>query len=322
MRRRDLIGVAASMALSPVASVAQGQRVYRVVFVGITPFGTAHHFLTAFEQGLREHGRTPGRDVVIEVRSADGDSGRYPAVLDAVVRSKPDVIVSSINANTLPLKTATQSIPIVMTIGTEVVSAGLVRSFARPGGNITGLTWDVGPELATKRMEFLKELVPTMKRVGILWEAPYGEEYLKTTQDAATVLRLQSFGLEFGGDMERAFAELRRSGADAVYVHHGNQLFPRRPELAIAAMRQRLPTGCGSAEVVDAGALMSYGPNLADLFRRAAGYVDKILKGVRPADLPVERPTKVELVVNRRTAEALKLSLPQSLLARVDRIVD
>ena len=311
-----------SVALLPKASLAQSSRVRRVVLVGVTPFGSAQHLFNAFEQGMQEHGYRLGRDVILEMRSADGDAARYPAVVDAVVKSKPDVIVSSVNANSLPIKAATQTTPIVITVGTEVVSSGLVQSLARPGGNVTGLTWDVGPESATKRMELLKELVPPATRIGILWEVPYGVEYLKTTLDAATALRLESFGLEFTGDIERAFADLRRNGADAVYVHHGNYLFTRRSELAAAALRHRLPTACGSAEVVDAGALMSYGPNLADLFRRAAGYVDKILKGARPADLPVERPAKLELVVNQRTAKALGLSLPLSFLARTDRIVD
>jgi putative ABC transport system substrate-binding protein len=258
MNRREIMRLAASMALMPSASLAQRSRAHRVVFVGITPFGSAQHLFAAFEQGLRDHGRQPGRDLVLEVRSADGDVTRYAAVVDAVVKSKPDVIVSSVNANTLPVKAATQSVPIVMAIGTEVVSSGLVRSLAKPGGNVTGLTWDVGPESAAKRVQLLKELAPMTGRVGILWEAPYGKEYLKPTQDAATALGLQSFGLEFGGDMERAFSDLRRNGADAVYVHHGNQLFLRRVEMAAAAMHHRLPTACGSAETVDAGALVSY----------------------------------------------------------------
>lgn len=320
MKRREVIGFAASMALLPSTSPAQ--RGYRVVFIGITPFGEAKHLFDAFEQGLREHGRRPGRDVMLEVQHADGDTARYPALVDRVVKSNPDVIVSSVNANSLPVKAATKSIPIVFTVGTEVVSSGLVQSLARPGGNATGLTWDVGPESATKRMELLKELVPATKRVGILWEVPYGEEYLKPTQGAATALGLESFGLEFGGDMERAFSDLRRRGAGAVYVHHGNYLFTGRSALAAAALRHRLPTACGSAEVVDAGALMSYGPSLADLFRRAAGYVDKILKGAKPAELPVERPAKLELVVNRRTAKALNLAIPEAMLLRTDRVVD
>lgn len=322
MKRREIVGLAACLALSPSISVAQAIRARRIAFVGITPIGFAPHLLTAFEQGLREHGRMPGRDVIIEVHSAEGDIARYPQVVSEVVRSKPDVILTSINANTLPVKAATQTIPVVMAIGTEVISSGLVGSFARPGGNVTGLTWDVGPESASKRMELLKELVPATSRVGILWEAPYGAEYLKVTQDAATALGLRHVHLEFSGDMERDFSALRHKGADAAYLHHGIQLFSRRVELAAVAARHRMPTACGSAEVVEAGALMSYGPNLSDLFRRAAGYVDRILKGAKPADLPVERPSKLEFVINRRTAKTLNLPLPQPVLLRTDRIVD
>lgn len=322
MKRRALLGFAASMALLPSATIAQSERVYRVVLVGINPIGLAKHLLNAFEQGLRELGRMPGRDIIIEVRSAGGDRARYPDLVKAVVQSKPDVILTSINTNTLPVKAATQTIPIVMTIGTEVVAAGLVGSLARPGGNVTGLTWDVGPESATKRMELLKELAPATSRVGIYWEVPYGVEYLKTTQSAASVLRLQSVAREYSGDIERDISELRRQGVNALYVHHAGELFSRRAELARVAVRHALPTACGSAEVVDAGALMSYGPSLSDLFRRAAGYVDRILKGAKPAELPVERPTRLELVVNQATAKALGLSLPPSFRLRVDRVVD
>ena len=244
---------------------------------------------------------------------------RFPELIRQIIRSKPDVILTSINAQTIPVKAATRTIPIVMAIGTDVVGAGLVDSLSKPGGNVTGLTWDVGPESATKRMELLKEFAPKISRVAILWETPYGVEYLKTTENAASVLGLRTSSLEFSGDMERDFAQMRRNGADAVYVHHGNLLFSRRVELAAAAVRHRLPTACGSAEVVDAGALMSYGPNLSELFRSAAVYVDKILKGARPADLPVERPSRLELVLNRATAKALGLTLPQSLLLRADR---
>ena len=322
MKRRDLVGLVVSMALQPSAAIAQGARAYRVVLVGITPIGLAKHLLNAFEQGLRDTGRVPGRDVIIEVRSANGDARRYLEVVKTVVQSNPDVILTSVNTNTLPVKAATQTIPIVMTIGTDVVAAGLVRSLARPGGNVTGLTWDVGPELVSKRMELLKQLAPAIARVGIYWEVPYGVEYLKPTHEAAAALGLQSVAREYSGDLDRDLSELRRAGAQALYVHHGGELFSRRDELARAAARYAFPAACGSAEVVDAGALMSYGPSLSELYRRAAGYVDKILKGAKPAELPVERPKKVELVVNARTAKALGLSLAPSFRLRVDRIVD
>jgi putative ABC transport system substrate-binding protein len=321
MRRRALLGFAAALAASSTLHSQPRARIYRVVLPSIAPQKSIEHLLAAFEQGLRDHGYVPGKDIVIEVRSAEGRAEQFPELVRQVVRSKPDVILTGINANTSVVKAATQSIPIVFGIGTEVVAAGFVQSLPKPGGNLTGLTWDVGPEIAEKRFEFFREIAPKISRVAVLWEPPYGEQYKIPTDRAASALGVSTFWRQFSGDMERDFAEMARGRAEGVYVHHGTHLFARRSELAAVATRHRLPTACGSAEVVNAGALMSYGPNLADLFRRAATYVDKILKGSKPAELPVERPTKLELVVNRGTAKALGLTLPQSLLLRVDRLV-
>lgn len=310
-----------SVLLSPAGAIAQQKRVHRVVLSSIGPGRSISHLVSALGQGLREHGYVVGKDVVVEVRSAEGRADRYADIVREVVSSKPDVIVTGVNASTSVVHAATQTIPIVMAIGTEVVSAGFVQSLARPGGNITGLTWDVGPDSAAKRFELLKGMVPTMSRAAVLWETPYGRQYREATDAAADALSVATFWVEFSGDMERDFGNIVRGNADAVYVHHGTGLFSRRAELAAVAARHRLPTACGSAEVVDAGALMSYGPNLPDSFRQAAKYVDKILKGAKPADLPVERPTRLEFVVNRTTAKSLALTLPQSLLLRVDRFV-
>jgi putative ABC transport system substrate-binding protein len=308
--------------LGPLCSVAQqAKRVSRVVLSSIGPKSAIGHLVGALEQGLHDQGYVVGKDVVIEVHTAEGRADRYPQVVQQIVRSKPDVIVTGINASTSGVHAATRTIPIVMAVGTEVVAAGFVQSLARPGGNITGVTWDVGPDSAAKRFELLKELIPTMSRAAVLWEPPYGVQYREPTDAAAKALGVTSFWVQFSGDIERDFAEIVRGRAQAVYVHHGSGLFARRKELGAVAVKRRLPTACGSAEVVDAGALMSYGPNLRDSFRQAAKYVDKILRGAKPADLPVERPTKLELVVNRATAQTLGLSLPQSLLLRVDRLV-
>lgn len=315
-----MLGFASAALLAPNAVFGQRGRVYRIVIPAIVPRKAFEHLVTAFEQGLRENGYIPGKDILIEVPSSGGNVDAYPELVQEVVRSKPDVILTGINANTSVVQAATQNIPVVFGIGTEVVAAGFVQSLSRPGGNLTGLTWDVGPEIAEKRFELFKDVAPKMSRVAVLWEPPYGEQYKVPTDKAASMLGLTTFWREFSGDMERDFADVARGRADAVYVHHGTRLFARRAELAATAAKHRLPTACGSAEVVDAGALMSYGPNLADLFRRAAGYVHKILKGAKPADLPVERPTKLEFVINRGTAKALGLNLPQSLLLRVDRL--
>jgi putative ABC transport system substrate-binding protein len=321
-RRRHALGIAIAVAVAPWYSFAQRAKpARRVVISSIGPESAIRHLVAAFEQGLRELGYVPGKDVAVEVRSAEGRPDRYSAMTRELVRSAPDVIVTGVNASTSVVHAATRTIPIVMVIGTEVIAAGFVQSLARPGGNVTGLTWDVGPETAAKRFELLKEAVPAMSRAAVLWEPPYGVQYREPTDAAGRALGVATRWVQYSGDLEHDFAQIVRGRAHAVYVHHGTNLFSRRRELAAVAMRHRLATACGSAEVVDAGAFMSYGPNLPDSFRQAAKYVDRILKGVRPADLPVERPTKLELVVNRDTASALDLALPQSLLLRVDRFV-
>jgi putative ABC transport system substrate-binding protein len=320
--RRRALAVAIAAIVMPFGSRAQKAKpVRRVVISSIGPESAIRHLVSALEQGLREHGYVQGRDVIVEVRSANGRADRYAEMVSELVRSKPAVIVTGVNASTSVVHAATRTIPVVMAIGTEVVAAGFVQSLARPGGNITGLTWDVGPDSAAKRFDLLKEAVPKMSRAAVLWEPPYGVQYREPTEAAAKALGVATDWVQYSGDMERDFADIARGRADAVYVHHGTNLFSRRKELAAVAARHRLATACGSAEVVDAGALMSYGPNLPDSFRQAAKYVDKILKGANPAELPVERPTRLELVVNRTTAKTLGLTLPQSLLLRVDRFV-
>lgn len=276
----------------------------------------------AFEDGLRQRGYVIGRDVVVEVRSAEGDRELYPNLVDEVVRSKPDVILTGVNANTTPAAAATKSLPIVFAVGTEVIKSGFAQSLGRPGGNLTGITWDVGDELAAKRFELFREMVPKMSRVAVLWEPPYGQQYRAPTDAAAKAIGISTFWREYTGDLEADFAAIARGRADGVYLHHGVGLFSQRKQVAAVASKRRLPTACGSAELVEAGALMSYGPNLADSFRQAATYVDKILKGANPGDLPVEQPRTIELAVNVGTANLLGVALSQSLRLRVDKFVD
>jgi len=306
----------------PLPSAAQQRRPYRIAVVTITSAQSSAHLRAAFEDGLRQRGYVIGRDVVVEVRSAEGDRELYPKLIAEVVRSKPDVILTGVNANTTPAAAATKSIPIVFAVGTEVIKSGFAQSLGRPGGNLTGITWDVGDALAAKRFELFREMVPKILRVAVLWAPPYGQQYRGPTDAAAKILGLTTFWREYSGDLEADFTEIARGGADGVYLHHGVGLFSRRSEVAAVATRHRLPTACGSAELVDAGALMSYGPNLADSFRQAASHVDKILKGAKPADLPVEQPTKIELAVNAGTAKTLGLALPPSLRLRVDKLVE
>jgi putative ABC transport system substrate-binding protein len=306
----------------PLSSRAQQRRPYRIAAITIAPARSSAHLKAAFEDGLRERGYVIGRDVIVEVRSADGDVQIYPKLVDEVVRSKPDLIFSGTNANTAPAAAATKSIPIVFAVGTEVIQSGFVQSLARPGGNMTGITWDVGEELVSKRFELFKEMVPRMSRVAVFWEPPYGQQYRATTDATAKKLGVSTFWREYSGDVDADFAEIVRGRGDGVYVHHGVRLFSQRQQVAAAATRHRLPIACGSAELVDAGALMSYGPNLADSFRQAATYADKILKGAKPGDLAVEQPRKMELAVNAGTAKLLGLALSQSLRLRVDKLVE
>ena len=321
-RRKCVLGLAAVVLSVPLCAQVQQRLPYRIAVVTIASSRASAHLMKAFEDGLRQRGYVIGRDVVVEVRSAEGNRELYPKLVDDVVRSKPDVILTGVNANTTPAAAATKSIPIVFAVGTEVIKSGFVQSLGRPGGNLTGITWDVGDDLAAKRFELFKEMVPKILRVAILWEPPYGLQYRTPTDAAARILGLTTFWREYSGDLEADFTEISRSRADGVYLHHGVGLFSRRSEVAAVATRHRLPTACGSAELVDAGALMSYGPNLADSFRQAASYVDKILKGAKPADLPVEQPTRIELAVNAGTAKILGLALPQSLRLRIDKLVE
>lgn len=329
MNRRAFVQFAAAMlalpgcALAAPFAFAQPRgKAFRAVYLSVSPRAAVNHLIDALERGLRDQGYIVGRDVAVDFRSADGDIGRYPAIVREVVLSKPDVIVTGPNETTARVRDATQSIPIVMAIGTDVVGAGLVRSLAKPGGNITGLTWDVGAGVIAKRLELLKEIAPSTARVAVLWEPPYKDQYQKATDDAALLLGLSTLWVEFSGDLARDFAEMLRWRADALLVHPAGRQFQRRAELNALAAKHGLPTSHAVSEFVETGGLMSYGPNLAAQFRAAARHIAKILKGAKPGDLPVEQPSKIDLVINLKTAGTLGLELPQSILLRADRVIE
>lgn len=264
----------------------------------------------AFEQGLRDLGHVPGKDILLEYRSAEGKREGYPEVVRQVVDSSPDLIVTGINANTIAVKAATQTIPVVMVFGTTVVEAGLVKSLARPGGNITGLTVDVGADFIAKRFELLKEAAPRVRRVAILYDDNYGADLQKADEAAAAALGLHLVRQDITDDFARTFSELARAGIDAVVCYVGERQARRRYELTALAAKYRMPSSFRFEEFVIAGGFMSYGPSLADQYRRAAGYASKIMKGAKPADLPVEQPVKFDLVINLKTAKALGLTIP------------
>ena len=326
-RRRFLQTVSVSLLTAPLAAGAQQPgRVPRIGYLVGAAREQASHLVKAFENGLRDLGYVPGRDVMIEYRFADGKLERLPQLAQDLVRLKVDVIVTGSNTHVIAAKQATTTIPIVMVYVLDPVEAGLVANVSRPGGNVTGLSQDVGAEIPGKRLALLKELVPKLSRVAVLVNPgfPPALAALKAMEAPArtlgvTVVRFDARG---PGDVEGVFAAVTRARSDALYVIGGPVQFNMRTQIAQLALRHRLPSISGIIEDVEAGGLMSYGASLSDQWRRAATYVDKILKGARPADLPIEQPTKFELAINLKTAKALRLTIPQSLLLQADQVIE
>ncbi len=320
-RRQFLIATGALLA-APMARAQQKNRVYRIGLPTTRSPQFMKPYIAALEQGLREQGYLPGKNIAIEVHSTEGQRERLPEVLKEVVRSKPDVIITGLNPVTTAARAATQSIPIVMTGGTEVIDAGYARSFAKPGGNITGITWEFKRgATGVKRLEVLKEIAPSISLVAVLWDAPY--DVFKAVFDAAAPARgMRTYWHEFSGEPEQDFAEMTRRGADAVLGIGGGPQIAQRAEIATLAIKHRLPISYPADLFVDAGALMSYGPSGPDLFRAAARYVDKILKGIKPGDIPIEQPTVFDLVINLMTARALGLTIPPSIMLRANRVIE
>jgi len=327
-RRRFLAGTGAVLLAAPLATEAQqATTIARIGWLGTQAAG-GPHLLEAFRQGLRDLGYTEGRNVVIEYRYSAGKSEQLPALAAELVALKVDVIVAANTPAALAAKRATRTIPIVCPAFPDPVATGLVTSFARPGGNVTGLSF-FGPELVGKRMELLKQAMPGISRVAVLLVPTdvaegQGEATLKAAEVAARRLgvRLQIVEARGPGDIDRAFSDMTKERTDALTLLGGRMLFEERGRVVKLAAKKRLPAVYGLKEYVDVGGLMAYGPNVQELFRRAATYVDKILRGAKPADLPVEQPTKFELVINLKTAKALGLTIAPSLLARADQVIE
>ena len=279
----------------------------------------------AFRKGLRELGYVEGQNIAIESRWAEDKYDRLPALAADLVRVKVDVIVGVGEQAIRAAQQATRTIPIVIAAVTDPVATGLVASLARPGGNITGLSM-MGPELVGKQLELLKEVVPKISRVALLWNPsnPAGAPQLREAEVAARALRVRLQRLEARGSQEidGAFAAMAKERAGALMVLVDAILVGQRTQIAELAARRRLPAVYGMREHAEAGGLMVYGANPLDLERRAATYVDKILKGRKPADLPVEQPTRFELVINMKTAKALRLTIPQTVLIRADHLIE
>jgi putative ABC transport system substrate-binding protein len=307
-----------------VALAQQPTKVPRIGFLGATSPSTIPVRLEAFRQGLRELGHVEGNNLVIEYRYANGKLDRVPALAAELVRLNVDVIVTGGSAATRPAKEATITIPIVMAQDTDPVGNKFVASLARPGGNITGLSI-LAPELSGKQLELLKEIIPKLSRAVILANSnePGYLQLRKETELAAEALRINIQFLDARGskDVENTFRAATKLRADAVLVPTMPIIVSQRAQIAELAVKNRLPAMYGQPEYVDAGGLMFYGASITELFRRAATFVDKILKGAKPADLPVEQPTKFEFVINLKAAKQIGLTIPPNVLARADRVI-
>jgi putative tryptophan/tyrosine transport system substrate-binding protein len=326
-RRAFIRTLAGGLLAAPLAAEAQpAAKVARIGYLSPN-LATSPHLHEAFRQGLRDLGYVEGRNVVFEYRSAEGKFERLPALAAELVALKVDVIVTSSTEGVLAAKQATRTLPIVLAGAADPVGSGLVTSLARPGGNVTGLSALI-PELVGKCLELLTQAVPGVSRVAVLRQPGAlpertEQDMLKGADVAARALgvRLQVVEARGPDDFDRAFSDMTRARAGALTVLGSTTFMMERRRLVDLAAKNRLPAVYSLREFVDAGGLMAYGPNIADLFRRAATYVDKILKGAKPGDLPVEQPTKFELVINLKTAKALGLTIPQSLLLRADEII-
>jgi len=328
MSLRTRVFTALILAVAAAGPSVNAQQVSKIAKIGSlapsTPASVAH-LVEAFRQGLRELGYVEGKTVVLEARYAEARVERLPELARELVGLKVDVIVASTDAVIAAVKRETRTIPIVMAPSSDPVGSGFVASLARPGGNVTGLS-AISPELSGKRLELLREVVPGLSRVAFLWNPDVRGNLFdyKETEGAARSLRLelQSVEVSRAEDLDRAFSAITNQRAQALVLPAGNLIgFSNLGRITSFAQRNRLPTIFSQREYVDAGGLMSYGPSSSGMFRRAAVYVDKILKGAKPADLPVEQPTQFELVISLKTAKALGLTIPQSLLQRADEVV-
>ena len=315
---------AALLALSFPAQAQQPLKVPRIAFLSAVSPSSISPRTEAFRQGLRELGYVEGKSIVIEYRWAEGKFDRLPDLAAELVRLKVDVILSGGPTATRPAKEATVTIPIVMAFDDDPVGSGFVASLARPGGNITGLS-TLAPEISGKQLELLKEIVPRLSRVAVFGTSTRSgnAQALREIELAAGALGVQLQYLEVldAKDIEAVFRAASKGRAGAVLALASPTLLLQRTQIAGLAVKNRLPAIYDRAEFVEDGGLMTYSVSITDLFRRAATYVDKILKGAKPADLPVEQPTKFELVINLKTAKQIGLTIPQSVLYRADKVI-
>ena len=330
LSRRAFVSSLAALAASPAmvfkpqSAYAQQPTAPRRIGVLLVALSPESKEVQAFRQGLRDAGYAEGRDVVIEWRPAYGDYARIPGLVADLVQRKVDVIVVSSTVAAQAVKSATSTIPIVMSTVGDPVGSGLVASLARPGGNVTGLS-QLLAELTAKRLQLLKEAIPRLTRVAVLWnpDTPFHAKAIEDLKAAAPSLsiELKFVGVRTPEEIGPAFSAVSRARAQALYVLDAPLFYVHRMTLAKLASKARLPAIYSDRRFTDEGGLMSYGANYADLMRRAAGYVDKILKGAKPGDLPIEQPTKFEFVVDLKTAKAIGITIPQSILLQADELI-
>ena len=325
--KKNVIRLALSALLLTLCGSVEAQQPTKIPRIGFLGIGSAFSVTgryEAFRQGLRELGYVEGQNIVIEWRFAEGKREELPALANDLVRLKVDVIVTAGTTATTPAKRATTTIPIVMAYSADPVGTELVASLSGPGGNVTGLT-EISPDLAGKRLELIREAVPRTTRVAVLWDAsrPANIDVLKEIEAAARAygVRVQSLKVQSLNDFESAFRAATQQRASALIIPSGSLSTLHAPQVVSLALRSRLSSIWETKNYVDIGGLMSYGPSLDDLYRRAATYVDKILKGANAADLPVQQPTKFELIVNLKTAKELGVTIPPNVLVRGDKVI-
>jgi len=320
--RRAFIAGGIAAALAPRAARGQPRKVARIGYLRLAAFASNDE---AFRKGLRELGYVEGQNIQVEYRYAGNDMGRLAAMAADLVESKVDLIVAGGTQAIVAARQATATIPIVFPVTFDPVASGFVASVARPGGNLTGFD-ALNPVVTAKRVELLKSVIPGIARIAVFRNPtnPGSLLALKQTEVAAkrVGVRLETLEVQTAEQLENAFAAAAKARADAIMVISDNFFLTQQRTIVQLAMKQKLPGMFDTRDFVEAGGLMSYGADLADLYRRAAGLVDKILKGAKPAELPVEQATKFDLVINRKTASALRLTLPQTLLMRADQIIE
>ena len=327
MRRREFITLLGGAAVWPLAARAQQMgKVPRIGYLGSSSPSLEPHFVEAFRQKLRELGHIEGENIAIEYRWAEGQDGRLPDLAAELARLQPNVIVTTGTPGALAAMQATKTIPIVMASSGDPVGAGLVTSLARPGGHVTGFTI-VGPQIEGKRLDLLKEAVPELSRVAVLWNPSYpaSVSYFNTIENAGRTLRISLdpvAEVRRANELDNAFFAIASARPRALLVVADRFLLAHRKRIVEFAVAKRLPGMFPYREYVEAGGLMSYAPSNIELFRGAATYVDKILKGAKPGDLPVQEPTKLELIVNLKTSKAIGLTVPESFLLRADELIE